>query len=74
MNKTQLKQEIDNLDEQYLELIYNILCQFPHSSNTIHSKNVAKPTMLSVLKTLGNIEDEFPDIDTDLPLLDDIKL
>ena len=28
--KTQLKQEIDCLDDQYVELVYKILCQFPH--------------------------------------------
>jgi hypothetical protein len=29
-----LKKQIDCLDESYLELIYNILCQFPHLSDT----------------------------------------
>lgn len=28
--KEQLKIEIDHLDESYLQLLYNIICQFPH--------------------------------------------
>ncbi len=30
ISKQQLKQEIENLDSRYLELVYNILRQFPH--------------------------------------------
>ncbi len=58
--KLQLKQEIDRLDEQYLELIYNILRQFPHQPNTPNSVN--KPTLLKVLATLEDIEDKFPGV------------
>ena len=70
--KLQLKQEIDRLDEQYLELIYNILRQFPYQPNAPISLN--KPTLLKVLATLEDIEDKFPDIDTNLFPLDDIRL
>lgn len=31
--KEQLKIEIDHLDESYLQLLYNITCQFPHVEN-----------------------------------------
>ena len=71
--KLQLKQEIDHLDEQYLELIYKVLRQFPHQSNTPISV-VNKPTLLNVLATLEDIEDEFPGIDTNLLPLEDIRL
>ena len=30
VSKASLKQEIDQLDEAYLDLVYNILRQFPH--------------------------------------------
>ena len=32
--KTQLKQETEQLDNQYVELVYKILRQFPHLSDT----------------------------------------
>ena len=28
--KEQLKSEIDRLDDRYLELVFKIICQFPH--------------------------------------------
>ena len=28
--KDQLKIEIDRLDERYLDLVYKVVCQFPH--------------------------------------------
>jgi len=76
--KTQLKQEIDRLDDQYVELVYKILCQFPHLSDTTPSQVITEPlqksSLLEVLATLEEIEDEFPDIDESLLPLDDIKL
>ena len=75
--KAQLKQEIDRLDEQYLELVYNILCQFSYLSNTppsvaqVVTQTVNKLSLLDVLARLEEIEDEFPDVDTNLlPLYD----
>ena len=78
--KAQLKQEIDRLDEQYLELVYNILCQFsdlsnpPPSINQVVTETVNKLSLLEVLARLEEIEDEFPDVDTNLLPLDDITL
>ncbi len=38
ISKQQLKEEIDHLDNQYLELVYKILRQFPHdTSENVHS-------------------------------------
>jgi hypothetical protein len=34
ISKQQLKQEIDRLDSQYLELAYKILRQFPQDTHT----------------------------------------
>jgi len=78
--KAQLKQEIDRLDEQYLELVYNILRQLSYLSNPPPSvvqgvtQTVNRLSLLDVLATLEEIEDEFPDVDTHLLPLDDIIL
>ena len=75
--KAQLKREIDCLDEQYLELAYNILRQFPHLSNATnqHSANsIKKLALLDTLLTLEEIEDEFPNVDINLLPLDNITL
>ena len=78
--KAQLKQEIDRLDEQYLELVYNILRQLsylsnpPPSINQVVTETVNKLSLLEVLARLEEIEDEFPDVDTNLLPLDDITL
>ncbi|MFK5968641.1 MAG: hypothetical protein QM487_00750 [Candidatus Marithrix sp.] len=72
--KEQLKQEIDYLDDQYLELIYNILRQFPHVSNTSQFMDKPVNKLLDVLITLEEINDKFPDIDINLLPLDDIIL
>lgn len=36
--KDQLKLEIDRLDERYLDLVYKIICQFPHASGKVQEK------------------------------------
>lgn len=76
--KTQLKQEIDQLDDRYLELVYKILRQFPHLEDTtpqqLFPEPLQKSSLLEVLATLEEIEDEFPDIDENLLPLDDINL
>lgn len=33
--KDQLKSEIDRLDERYLDLVYKIICQFPHDPGKV---------------------------------------
>ncbi|HAI68478.1 MAG TPA: hypothetical protein DCM38_03460 [Gammaproteobacteria bacterium] len=78
--KAQLKQEIDRLDEQYLELVYNILRQLsylsppPPSVEQVVTQGVNRLSLLDVLARLEEIEDEFPDVDTNLLPLDDITL
>ena len=51
--KTQLKQEIDQLDDRYVELVYKIPRQFPHLSDTtpqrIITEPLQKPSLLEVL-------------------------
>jgi hypothetical protein len=58
--KTQLKQEIDQLDDRYVELVYKILRQFPHLSDTtpprIITEPLQQPSLLEVLATLVEIE------------------
>ena len=39
MLKERLKTEIDTLDERYLELLYNITRQFPHTPKQNGSQN-----------------------------------
>lgn len=36
--KDKLKTEIDRLDNRYLELLYKIVCQFPHVSEKTHEE------------------------------------
>ncbi len=36
--KDQLKFEIDRLDERYLDLVYKIICQFPHDPGKVQEK------------------------------------
>ncbi len=71
--RMQLKREIDLLDEQYLELVYNFLRQFLPSLNTIQLGS-QKPSLLSVLATLEEIDEEFPEVDENLLPLDDFRL
>ncbi len=68
--RSELKLEIDRLDEQYLEFIYNIL----HQCTKSPPKQSQKTSLLEVLATLDDIEDEFPNIDEYLLPLDDITL
>lgn len=68
--RSELKLEIDRLDEQYLELIYNLLHQYTKSP----PKQSQKTSLLEMLATLDDIEDEFPNIDEYLLPLDDITL
>jgi hypothetical protein len=69
----QLKREIDLLEEQHLELVYNFLRQFLPSLNTTRLSS-QKPSLLSVLATLEEIDEEFPEVDENLLPLDDIRL
>lgn len=71
--RAQLKQEIDGLDQQYLELVYHFLRQFSPSPNMTPS-GVNKPSLLKVLATLEEIDEEFPEIDECLLPLDDFRL
>jgi len=71
--RMQLKREIDLLEEQYLELVYNLLRQLSPSPNTTRLV-VNKPSLLSVLATLEEIDEEFPEVDENLLPLDDIRL
>jgi len=51
ISKQMLKQEIDRLDTQYLELVYKILQQFPHD------QTVEKISLHgSVLRYIAQIE------------------
>lgn len=70
--RIELKQEIDRLDEQYLELVYNILRQFPQSQK--EKPIIQKFSLLNILATLEEVEDVFPNIDENLPELDNISL
>jgi len=69
ITKLQLKQEIDYLDEQYVELAYRILRQFPHLSHT-----VKKSSLIDTLSTLEEIDEEFPNVDENMLPLDNITL
>ena len=40
--KDQLKIEIDCLDERYLELVYKIVCQFPHVPERTQEKTQSR--------------------------------
>ena len=71
--RTQLKQKIEGLDQQYLELVYHFLHQLSPSPNTTPS-GVHKPSLLEVLATLEEIDEEFPEIDENLLPLDDFRL
>ncbi len=71
--RMQLKREIDLLEEQYLELVYNFLRQVLPSLNTTRLGS-QKPSLLSVLATLEEIDEEFPEVDENLLPLDDIRL
>jgi len=71
--RAQLKQEIDRLDQQYLELVYQFLRQFSTSPNTTPS-GVNQSSLLKVLATLEEIDEEFPETDENLLPLDDLRL
>jgi len=43
VTKTTLKLEIDQLDDGYLELVYNILRQFPRRPLTLHRASTLAP-------------------------------
>lgn len=53
IEKKQLKTEIDRLDDRYLELVYKIICQFPHVSD--------KPQVIEQGQTIANIFQEIAD-------------
>lgn len=44
ISKALLKNEIDELDEDYLELVYNILRQFPHRLMDAERRKETAPT------------------------------
>lgn len=71
--RTQLKQEIDDLNQQYLELVYHFLHQLSPSPHTTPS-GVHKPSLLEVLATLEEIDEKFPEMDENLLPLDDFRL
>lgn len=43
VTKATLKREIDQLDDGYLELVYNILLQFPRLPLTLHRASTLAP-------------------------------
>lgn len=51
--KEQLKFEIDRLDEQYLELLFKIVCQFPH----MDKKTKENQRSQKILEILHDISD-----------------
>jgi len=57
ITKELLKQEIDCLDEHYLELIYNILQQFPHTADISTHKTDVCFTNLSQDPVVGMWKD-----------------
>jgi len=55
ISRQQLKQEIDNLDPQYLDLVYNILRQFPHGEQKKPMENRPSPKIAGKGRILGDI-------------------
>jgi hypothetical protein len=47
ISKALLKNEIDELDEDYLELVYNILRQFPHRPAALANQKPFAKTRVS---------------------------
>ena len=64
VTKTQLKQEIDLLDDDYLELAYRLLQQFPHQA-----EQLKRPDAMQCSRP---IDYAVQDID-DEPVFTDIK-
>jgi|688.fasta_scaffold803353_2 hypothetical protein len=71
ITKEDLKQEIERLDSGYLELVFNLLKQFPHQSNPDHSG--IKTNKIAQLKAsqqdflflndLQTVSDDFAHVD-----------
>ena len=51
--KEQLKLQIDRLDEQYLDLAYKIICQFPHSQEKVR-KEAANRKIAILFQDIAN--------------------
>jgi hypothetical protein len=55
ITKEHLKEEIDQLDEHYLELVFRLLQQFPH-----HEKIRQKPDALQCSRPIDYATSEAP--------------
>lgn len=62
--KAQILQEIEQLDDNYLELVYRLLQQFPHK--------ISQAETLDVMQCSRPIDYAVPDID-DAPVLSQIE-
>ncbi len=51
--RDRLKVEIDHLDENYLNLLYNIVCQFPHIEKQ-KSKEVSSRDIAAILQDIAD--------------------
>ena len=56
ITKEHLKEEIEQLDEHYLELVFRLLQQFPH-----HEKNRQKPDALQCSRPIDYATSEADD-------------
>ena len=56
ITKERLKEEIEQLDEHYLELVFRLLQQFPH-----HEKNRQKPDALQCSRPIDYATSEADD-------------
>jgi hypothetical protein len=52
--RTQLKAEIDQLDEKYLDLVFNIICQFPHVQKKEKSTLSQGQKMVKMLQDIAD--------------------
>ena len=57
--REQLKTEIDHLDEHYLELAFNIICQFPRAAP--HKPQAADGSTIGKSKRAMDIAQEIAD-------------
>ena len=57
MLKERLQVEIDSLDESYLELLYNIACQLPHtpSQNGVRNQRQRIVTLFQKIADAGGL-------------------